>query len=687
MPDAAGRFQDVALTEAKLFHHLIHGIDNRWRRVESGQSAFSCGSVFLRCQDVFQHPELCLPRTGSLIKGFGNTAPAHIFRENDLLVRCGEAVFFLTPFQNGDRRIVAVEAFFLVDLLDLVRSKVKGMTVCHWDFGMNIKGLHPAFLRMLPNRGKGCFHLCKFFLGEINKVVKGQCLQSFFGQFFKGRILHTADDLAICKSFDAEIHKVDPCLYFVLVVLSRGVGNADISKVGVVRTVLTLILLTAKIINEMLRLVQSIFRQIRAVDDLKALGRWVKSSNKVIGNGAAVLVLIQNNAHRHTVVVFLLDVLLELIRTGVLDAFTDLAVRAEIVDPADRFGLDGCFLRGGNHGAGNAFTVLQSVDLYIVPSVGQHCKVGFQAVLRKSHHWDTGVVINGTGRLCQVKSSPDDLCIISIGFKEITHLIQQKATRIVCFGFKIRLIELRQSSILWLFSFCRLSDTLHNALRQVLHIEGDLTFGGDMSNVLIVPIDLHGTVPNGQSVAEIAHPDVILDRLFFGLFFSDLQMVIQRVLLHLAVELSSCHFLVEKRKLRIIEHYTLIIKGQDFILVCAEIDGAAEMVLVSLVFRLRLFGRCGRQDFSVSSFLGKCCTAFLLLLQPLRVLCLFLGVQVTVEFYQLGNALLYLTPFQVDMRFIASDAFRNTDTLAVVLLINTGSDDYGISTAPAVFIF
>ena len=308
-------------------------------------------------------------------------------------------------------------------------------------------------------------------------------------------------------------------------------------------------------------------------------------------------------------------------------------------------------------------------------------------MLRKSYHWDTGVVIDGTSSLCQLKSSPDDLCIISIGFKEITHLIQQKATRIVCFGFKIRQIELRQSSILWLFSFCCLLDTLHNALRQVLHIEGDLTFGGDMSNVLIVPIDLHGTVPNGQSVAEIAHPDVILDLFFFGLFFSDLQMVIQRVLLHPAVKLGSIHLFVEKRKLRIIEHHTLIIKGQDFILVCAEIDGAAEVVLISLIFRLFLFGRCGRQDFSVPSFLGKCCTAFLLPLQPLRVLCLFLGVQVTVEFYQLGNTLLHLTPFQVDMGFIASDAFRNTDTLTVVLLINTGSDDYGISTAPAVFIF
>ena len=512
-------------------------------------------------------------------------------------------------------------------------------------------------------------------------------MQSFFGQFLKRSILFTADDFSIRKGFNAKIHKVDPCLNLVLVILCGGVGNTYIGKVGVIRTALTLILLTAKIINEMLRLVQSIFRQIRAVDDLKALGRWVKLGDKTVRNGVAVLVLIQNNTHRDTVVVFLLDVLLKAIRAGVLDAFTDLAVRAEIVDPADRFGLCRSFLCGGNHGTGTAFAVLQRVDLNIVPSVGQHCKVGFQAVLRKSYHWDTRVVIDGTGRLRQVKSRPDDLCIISIGFKEITHLIQQKATRIVCFGFKIRLIELRQSSILWLFSFCRLLDTLHNALRQVLHIEGDLTFGGDMGNVLIVPIDLHGTVPNGQSVAEIAHPDVELDRLFFGLFNSDLQMVIQRVLLHLAVECSSRHFLVEKRKLRIIEHHTLIIKGQDFILVCAEIDGAAEMVFVSLVFRLRLFGRCGRQDFSVSSFLGKCCTAFLLLLQPLRVLCLFLGVQVTVEFYQLGNALLYLTPFQVDMRFIASDAFRNTDTLTVVLLINACTDNYGISTAPAVFIF
>ena len=207
------------------------------------------------------------------------------------------------------------------------------------------------------------------------------------------------------------------------VVLCGGVGNTHIGKVSVVRTVLTLILLTTEIINEPFCLIQCIVRQVRAVNDLKALGRWVKSSNKVIGNRVAVLVLIQNNAHRHTVVVFLLDVLLETIRAGILDAFTDLAVRAEIVDPADRFGLNGRFFCGRNHDAGNTLTILNSIDRHIIATIHQHCKVGFQAVLRKSHHRDTSVVIDGTGRLRQVKGCPDDLCIISIGFKEVAHLI------------------------------------------------------------------------------------------------------------------------------------------------------------------------------------------------------------------------------------------------------------------------
>ena len=324
-----------------------------------------------------EHYILGLPRACVRVKGFGDTAPANIFREDDLFIRCGKAVFFPTPFQNGDRRIVAVETLLLVDLLDLVRSKVEGMPVCHRDFGVNIKSLHSAFLRAFPSGCKGCFYLCQFFFGEVNKVVKGKCLQSLFGQFLKRSILFTADDFSICKGFNAKIHKIDSCLYFVLIVLSRGVGNTHICKVGVIRTVLLLVFLTAEIINEPFCLIQCIVRQVRAVNDLKALGRWIKLCNKVVGDGTAVPVLIQNNAHRDTIVVFLLDVLLKAIRACVLDAFTDFPVRAEIVDSADRLGLDGCFLCGRNHGAGNALAILNSIDRHIIATVSQHCKVGF----------------------------------------------------------------------------------------------------------------------------------------------------------------------------------------------------------------------------------------------------------------------------------------------------------------------
>ena len=211
-----------------------------------------------------------------------------------------------------------------------------------------------------------------------------------------------------------------------------------------------------------------------------------------------------------------------------------------------------------------------------------------------------------------------------------------------------------------------------------------------MSNALIVPIDLHGAVPNGKSVTEVAHSNVIFNHLFFGLFSRYLQVVIHRIFLHLTVELGSFHLFVEKRELRIVERHTLIVKVQDLIFAGTKIYLVTEVVGILGRFRLDgsfFFGWCGREDFSVPAFLGKLCTAFFLLFQPFGILCHLLGVQVAVEPYQLGNTLLHLTPFQVDMRFIASDAFRNTDTLTVVLLINTGSDDNGISTAPAVFIF
>ena len=233
-------------------------------------------------------------------------------------------------------------------------------------------------------------------------------------------------------------------------------------------------------------------------------------------------------------------------------------------------------------------------------------------------------------------------------------------------------------------------NAFYNTLRQVWYIVDNFTFRGDMGNVLIISIDFYGTVPNSQTVTEIAHSDVILGSLFFRLFSRNLQVIVHRVFLHLTVELGSFHLFVEKRELRIVKCHTLIIKVQDLKFTGTEIHLITEVV--GILGRLRLggsffFGWCYREDFSVPAFLGKLCTAFLLPLQPLRVLCLFLGVQVTVEFYQLGNTLLHLSPFQVDVGLIVSDTLRDADTLSVVLLINAGSGDYGISTAPAVFIF
>ena len=233
-------------------------------------------------------------------------------------------------------------------------------------------------------------------------------------------------------------------------------------------------------------------------------------------------------------------------------------------------------------------------------------------MLRKPYHRYAEVLIYGTGCFYKVKGCPNDICIISIGFKEIAHLIQDKAIRIVCLDFKIILIELRQMTFLRHFTFClryegihrifasanafrmwgsiffqygivfrcaevnqlrlgvfikvfkeavrtvgirlcfgykvigqmckhkltarccvgviidrfkftnigtveivviitdrccvrigvrflpfrRLLDTLHNTLRQVLHIVGNLTFGRDVGNILIVPINFYGTIPN-----------------------------------------------------------------------------------------------------------------------------------------------------------------------------------------------
>ena len=110
---------------------------------------------------------------------------------------------------------------------------------------------------------------------------------------------------------------------------------------------------------------------------------------------------------------------------------------------------------------------------------------------------------------------------------------------------------------------------------------------------------------------------------------------------------------------------TLIIKGKDFILVSADIYRIAVMIgilrfLLRLAFsRLRRFllGRSRGEDFTVSLFFGKFRSAFLLLLEPLWINLFFLWIEITVEAYQLGNPLFYLSPIQPDMRLVIANTF------------------------------
>ena len=70
----------------------------------------------------------------------------------------------------------------------------------------------------------------------------------------------------------------------------------------------------------------------------------------------------------------------------------------------------------------------------------------------------------------------------------------------------------------------------------------------------------------------------------FGSILTDLNLII---------------ILVKQRELRIIEHYPVIVKGQNFILVCTDIYGVAKMIFISFVsrFRLFLFGWCSRNNY------------------------------------------------------------------------------------------
>ena len=231
-----------------------------------------------------------------------------------------------------------METLFFIDFFNLVIGKVKVVSLGYWDFRVQVKGLHRAFLWLLPSRDYGCrrlFHTLKFFFGQIHKVIKGKVLQTSLGHILKTVVLFGADNRTVHKGFNLEVYKVDIRLYFVLIIFGRCVCHIDFGKVRVVRTLVTLKFFSTVFVNNLLSNIKGRF-QIRTVDNLNALRRRIKLRDKVLLNSRSVPVLIQNNFHRNAVVVFFLNVLFKLIGTCVFDTLTNTPVRMKIINSADR---------------------------------------------------------------------------------------------------------------------------------------------------------------------------------------------------------------------------------------------------------------------------------------------------------------------------------------------------------------
>jgi len=145
-----------------------------------------------------------------------------------------------------------VETLFFIDFFNLVIGKVKVMSLGYWDFRVQVKGLHLAFLWLLPSRnngGRSLFNTLKFFFGQINKVIKGKVLQTLLGHILKTVVLFGADNRIVNKGFNLKVYKVDIRLNFVLIVLGRCVCYIDFGKVSVVCAFVTLKFFSTVFVN------------------------------------------------------------------------------------------------------------------------------------------------------------------------------------------------------------------------------------------------------------------------------------------------------------------------------------------------------------------------------------------------------------------------------------------------------
>ena len=178
----------------------------------------------------------------------------------------------------------------------------------------------------------------------------------------------------------------------------------------------------------------------------------IKAADKILRYSVPVFILIENDGKRNTVVIFFLYILFKLIGAGVFNAFPHRPVRMQIVDSDDRLRLHRIFLIGRYDVSGAALSVFKGRNSHIKATVKKHIDIGFQAVCRKAAHLCSLIAADRTGSKIQLQRFAYSLCVRTVGFKEIAHLIQHKAVGISTLDFVVRTISVRKAAALVLLN-------------------------------------------------------------------------------------------------------------------------------------------------------------------------------------------------------------------------------------------
>ena len=178
----------------------------------------------------------------------------------------------------------------------------------------------------------------------------------------------------------------------------------------------------------------------------------IKAADKILRYSVPVFILIENDGKRNTVVIFFLYILFKLIGAGVFNAFPHRPVRVQIVDPADRLRLHRIFLIGRYDVSGAALSVFKGRNNYIKATVKKHIDISFQVVCRKAAHLYPLIAADRTGSKIQLQCFAYGLCVRTVGFKEIAHLIQHEAVGISTLNFAVLTISVRKAAALVLLN-------------------------------------------------------------------------------------------------------------------------------------------------------------------------------------------------------------------------------------------